>query len=614
MHVSRLPAVFGYLLAVLVTAGALVYRLYLAGVLGETGPLVPFALAVMVAAFYGGLRPGLFATGLGVLTALLLLPSSQGFSPERVGDLVRLAVFLAFGVIASWVCEGLRRYRRRAAWQADLLEHSGDAVLAWEPAGSVLYWNRGAERLYGFTRQEALGRVTHDLLATTFPVPLPAIVASLEQDGEWSGELTHRTKRGLQITVSSRMVLVREPNGRRVVLEDDRDVTGQLQAQKALKEADRRKDEFLATLAHELRNPLAPMRNALQILRRADNRAASEQARAVLERQLLQMVRLIDDLLDVSRVTRGKLRLRTGRVELAAVVASAVETARPLIEASGHELTVALPPGPVPLDVDLTRLAQVFANLLNNAAKYTERGGRIWLTAERQGSDVVVSVKDTGVGIAAEALPRLFEMFSQVDRSLEQSQGGLGIGLSLVKGLVEMHGGSVEARSEGPGRGSEFVVRLPVAVAGPEQEGTAPHSTSHATPVKRRILVVDDNRDSADTLAVVLTDLGNEVRTAFDGLEAVEAAAAFGPDVILLDIGLPKLNGYDACRRIRQQPGAKGIAIIAVTGYSQQEDRRRSLEAGFDQHLVKPVAVPALEQVLAEMVAATDRQETGRKG
>jgi PAS domain S-box-containing protein len=391
------------------------------------------------------------------------------------------------------------------------------------------------------------------------------------------------------------------------------DITARKQAEEALKEADRRKDEFLAVLAHELRNPLAPMTNALHILRRTDNPAACEQARAVLERQLLQMVRLIDDLLDVSRVTRGKLRLRMGRIELSAAVASAVETARPLIEASGHELAVTLPPDPVCLDGDLTRLAQVFANLLNNAAKYTERGGRIWLTAERQGSDVVVSVKDTGVGIAAEALPRLFDMFSQVDRSLERSQGGLGIGLSLVKGLIEMHGGSVEAQSDGPGRGSEFVVRLPVAVVGTEREGTPPPlGPRNADLVKRRILVVEDNQDSANTLAMLLRGLGNEVRTAFDGLEAVETAAAFGPDVILLDIGLPKLNGYDACRRIRQQPGAKGIVIIAVSGYGQEKDRRRSTEAGFDQHLVKPVALPALQQVLTELAAAKDRHVVGR--
>jgi PAS domain S-box-containing protein len=600
---------FGYLFAVFVTAAALVYRLYLGDVPGGTGLLVPFGLAVMAAAFYGGLLPGVFATGLGILTVLVLLPPSHGFAPQRVGDWVRLGVFLAFGLIVSGLCERLRHYRRRAAWQADLLEQSGDAVFAWELGGSVLFWNHGAERLYGFTRREALGRVTHDLLVTTFPVPLPAVVASLEQDGEWSGELAHQTKDGRLITVSSRMVLVREPRGRRVVLAVNRDVTEQIRAQKALEQADRRKDEFLAVLAHELRNPLAPMANALQILRRTDNRTACQHAHGVLERQLVQMVRLIDDLLDVGRITRGKLRLRTGRIELAAVVASAVETARPLIEGSGHELTVALPPGPVGLDGDLTRLAQVFANLLNNAAKYTQRGGRIWLTGERQGSEVVVSVKDTGVGIAAEALPRIFDMFSQVDRSLERSQGGLGIGLSLVKGLVAMHGGSVETHSEGPGRGSEFVVRLPVAVTRTDREGTPPPRRScNASAMERRILLVDDNRDSAETLAMLLRDLGNEVRTAFDGLEAVAAAAAFGPDVILLDIGLPKLNGYDACRRIRQQPGAKDIAIIALSGYGQEEDRRRSKEAGFDQHLVKPMELPTLEQVLAELAAAKGRQ------
>jgi PAS domain S-box-containing protein len=370
-----------------------------------------------------------------------------------------------------------------------------------------------------------------------------------------------------------------------------------------LLEADRRKDEFLATLAHELRNPLAPIRNALEIMRLAeDDGQAVGDARGLMERQLGQMVRLIDDMLDVSRITRGKLQLRRERIELAAVVNNAVETSRPLIEAAGHELSVILPPGPVHLDADPTRLAQVFANLLNNAAKFTNPGGRICLTAERQGGDVVVSVRDNGIGIPADRLPRLFEIFSQVAPALERSRGGLGIGLSLVKGLVEMHGGSVEGRSGGSGRGSEFLVRLPVSAEAPADGPARPGDPEGpAAPARCRILVVDDLRDAADTLALLLQMRGHDVRAARDGLEAVAAAEAFLPEVVLLDIGLPKLNGYQAARRIRQQPWGRGMTLVALTGWGQEEDKRRASEAGFDHHLTKPVDPAALEELLAEL-------------
>jgi CheY-like chemotaxis protein/two-component sensor histidine kinase len=318
-----------------------------------------------------------------------------------------------------------------------------------------------------------------------------------------------------------------------------------------------------------------------------------------MERQLERMVHLVDDLLDVSRISRGKFELRKQRIELAEVLNTAVETSRPLIEAGGHELTVVLPPQAVFIDADMTRLGQVFSNLLNNAAKYSERGGHIRLAAECHGSDVVVSVKDTGIGIPPEMLSRVFDMFMQVDRSLEKAQGGLGIGLSLVQRLVEMHGGSVQARSEGYGLGSEFVVRLTALPAvhesqPPADEGEAPPSSGH-----RRILVADDNPDSADTLSMLLTLTGNEVLTASDGLQAVDVAAAFRPDVILLDIGMPKLNGYESCRRIRQQPWGEQPVIIAITGWGQDDDKRRSQEAGFNYHIVKPIDPDALEKLLA---------------
>jgi PAS domain S-box-containing protein len=380
------------------------------------------------------------------------------------------------------------------------------------------------------------------------------------------------------------------------------DITERLRAEEALRDADRKKDDFIALLAHELRNPLAPLRNGLQIIRLSPDRDSRNCAQQVMERQLAHMVRLIDDLLDVSRISRNKMELRLARILLSDVVGSAVETARPAIEAAGHELTVSLPPDPVFLDADLTRLSQVFSNLLTNSAKYTEHGGHIALTAGLDGDNVVVSVRDTGIGIPAESLPRIFDMFSQVDRSIERSTGGLGIGLALVKGLVEMHGGTVGARSDGPGRGSEFTVRLPaVRLRSGRPEAHRPSRDGTPSGPGRRILVVDDNRDSAESMGAMLRLFGNEVALAHDGEEAVERAEAFRPEVILMDVGMPRLNGYEATRRIRAEPWGKGIAIIALTGWGQDADRVRSQEAGCDGHLVKPVSLPDLQNVLGKL-------------
>jgi PAS domain S-box-containing protein len=372
----------------------------------------------------------------------------------------------------------------------------------------------------------------------------------------------------------------------------------------ALRQADRRKNDFLATLAHELRNPLAPLRTGLQVLRLTEDQGSREQVRDMMERQLGQLVRLVDDLLDISRISRDRLELRKARIPLAAVIDNAVETARPLLDSKGQSLTVSLPSEPVYLDADLTRLAQVFWNLLNNSAKYTDPGGRVELSARVEGREVLVTVRDNGMGIPAEALPGLFTIFAQVNRSLERAEGGLGIGLALVKGLVQMHAGTVKARSDGLGRGSEFLVRLPLA-GGPAGETKPPTVPTSADAGRRRILVVDDNRDAAATLAMMLSLLGHDTRIAHDGLEALELAEAFRPDVVLLDIGLPKLNGYDACRRIRQQSWGKDTFIVAVTGWGQDEDRRRSQEAGFNGHLVKPIELAALEKLLAEWRSRT---------
>jgi PAS domain S-box-containing protein len=378
-----------------------------------------------------------------------------------------------------------------------------------------------------------------------------------------------------------------------------RDVTDRKESELALEESDRKKDEFIALLAHELRNPLAPIRNGLQVVRQTEDPAVRERAQDMMERQLAHLVRLIDDLLDVSRISRNKLELRRARVTLADVVESAVEAAQPSIDAAGHELFVTLPARPVHLDADLTRLAQVLSNLLANSAKYTERGGTIWLSAERRDAVVEVMVRDTGIGIPPDSLPGIFDMFSQVDRSIERAAGGLGIGLALVKGLTEMHGGTVVARSDGDGQGSTFVVTLPTIPDGaPVADDTAPRALPPRP--RRRVLVVDDSRDGAQSLGMMLELAGHEVALAFDGLEAIERAAQFRPEVILMDVGMPRLNGLDATRRIRQEPWGRAATIIALTGWGQEVDREQSREAGCNGHLVKPVAPEELQRMLGE--------------
>ncbi|HET6164101.1 MAG TPA: PAS domain S-box protein [Planctomycetota bacterium] len=380
-----------------------------------------------------------------------------------------------------------------------------------------------------------------------------------------------------------------------------------------LKESDRRKDEFLAMLAHELRNPLAPIRNSVQIFRAHGMPVPDLQwATEVIDRQVRQMTRLVDDLLDVSRITRGRIELRRQPVDLAEVVASAVEASRPLIDKRRHELTVTIPAQPIRLDADPTRLAQVLSNLLNNAAKYMDPCGRIGLAASQEGGDVVISVRDTGIGIKKEVLPRIFDMFMQGDPGSEQSEGGLGIGLTLVRRLVELHGGSVEARSDGLGKGSEFRVRIPAAGAAEGATARRPEVQA-ASAAPRRILVVDDNHDAADTLRLLLKKTGNEVNTAHDGIEAVDVAESFRPEIVLLDLGLPKLSGYEAARRIRAQAGGDEMVLVALTGWGHEEDRRRSLEAGFDVHMTKPVEFTALRRLVADFEALRASRARQRK-
>lgn len=492
----------------------------------------------------------------------------------------------------------------------------GDAVITTDTEGRVTNLNAVAEELTGWPLHEAQGQSLTLIFkivneSTRLPVENPALRAL--RTGTIIGLANHTiliAKGGHERPIDDSAAPIRCADGEIVgCVLVFRDITERKHAEDELRkmaadlsEADRRKDEFLSILAHELRNPLAPLRNGLQIIELTGGQNDTvRETRTMMERQLKQLVRLVDDLLDVSRISRGKLELRKERVELGPILSHAVETSRPVIDAARHELTVQLPAHPVYVDADVVRLAQVFANMLNNAAKYTHPGGKIRLTAERQGTQAVVSVKDNGVGIPPAMLAKIFDMFVQVDRTLEKTQGGLGIGLTLARRLIEMHGGTIEVRSDGQDRGSEFTVRLPVVL--PEAPSSVGRDDA-ASPARRsrprRILVADDNEDSARTLAMMLRMSGHEVETAKDGMDALDVTTRFIPEVAFLDIGMPKLNGYELGRRIREQTWGQNVLMVALTGWGQEDDKQRSQEAGFDYHFVKPVDPAALDRLLAE--------------
>jgi PAS domain S-box-containing protein len=486
---------------------------------------------------------------------------------------------------------------------AAIVAASDDAIVSKTLDGIILSWNQGAQRLFGYSATEAIGRQADLIIPPELRPEERQILDRIRQGDRVDHFETIRvTKEGRHLDVSLTMSPIRDESGRVIgASKVARDITERKQMDAALREADRRKDEFLATLAHELRNPLAPIRHSLEILLRSEgDPRLFRHATDILGRQLSHMVRLVDDLLDVSRITRDKLQLRKTRVDLESIIKHAVEASRPLAERDQQTIEVSLPEQAIYLDADAVRLTQVFSNLFNNACQYTEQGGRIWLTAERQGAEVVVVVRDSGIGMPADQLDGIFEMFAQVDDESERPRRGLGIGLTLVRRLVHLHGGTVTARSEGRGLGSEFEVRLPVAEPHPELE--APEHPREVDSTTRRILVVDDNRDSAESIATLLQISGHKTFVVHDGLSAVEAAEHLRPDVVLLDVGLPKLSGIDACRRIRTHAWGKGMVIVALTGWGQESDRRNTREAGFDAHLVKPVDYGDLLQLLAALL------------
>ena len=493
--------------------------------------------------------------------------------------------------------------RDQQFYTRSLIESNIDALMTTDPRGIITDVNKQMEALTGSTRDELIGAPFKDYF--TDPERAEAAIRLVLSDGKVTDyELTARARDGEETVVSYNASTFHDRDRKlRGVFAAARDVTERKRYEQSLQEADRRKNEFLAMLAHELRNPLAPLRNALQIMRLTAPRGsqrpedkAVQAASAMMERQVSQMVRLVDDLLDVSRISRGNIELRRVPIELTSAVYHAVEVIQPLCVNLNIVLTVEMPSEPIYVSVDPTRWAQVLGNLLNNACKFTDKGGRIWLTVEREAQVAVIRVRDNGIGIAASECPRIFEMFTQLDTSLERSVSGLGIGLTLVKTLVEMHDGTVEVESAGPGHGTQFTVRLRML-----DEVEPPPADAVSAPISlppRRILIVDDNRDAAMSLAGLLEITGNETHTAHDGQEAVEAAARLRPDVILLDIGLPRLNGYEACRQIRRQPWGKAIVIVALTGWGQDDDRRKSIEAGFDGHLVKPADYGELTRLL----------------
>jgi PAS domain S-box-containing protein len=479
-----------------------------------------------------------------------------------------------------------------------IIDNSPAVIFLKDPQGCYLLVNRAFESYAGLDRKQIEGRKDHDFFSKEVA---DAFVSGdeqvLRQGAAVRSEDVIRLHGVAHTFITTKFPLLDASGVPDAICGIATDITDRKRAEEALKDADRRKDEFLAMLAHELRNPLAPIRNAVQIMRLLGSADPQlEQARDMIARQVQHMTRLVDDLLEVSRITRGKIKLQKEPVDLVAVVGRALETTRPLIEARKHKVTVSFPPEPIPLEADPTRLAQVLANLLDNAAKYTESGGQIWLTVGHEGGEAVVRIRDSGIGIAPDLLHGIFDLFTQADRSLDRSQGGLGIGLTLVKSLVEMHGGVVTAESHGSGKGSEFIVRLPLSSRMVEKENPTGLGTAAFTPASpRRVLVVDDNKDVAESIAMLLQLRGHNVRVALDGRTALEMARVYRPQVVLLDIGLPHVDGYEVARQLRQEFGPEGLLLVAVTGYGQSEDRRKSAQAGFDFHLVKPINPDELE-------------------
>jgi PAS domain S-box-containing protein len=495
--------------------------------------------------------------------------------------------------------EALRRSQQQFA---ALFEQAACGIARVDLDGRLTMVNDRYCQILGRPREELLGE---RILDFTHPDDVPRnaelMDGAIQDARSYAMEKRYVRPNGTAVWTTVDVSTICDAHGKPVeVMGICQDISARKATEDALREADHRKDEFLATLAHELRNPLAPICNGLELLTgEGKDPEFFDDIHATLTRQAQHMVRLVDDLLDVSRITRGKIDLRKSRVDVASIIHNASETAEPIINESGHRLALSLPDKPLIIDADASRLSQVVCNLLNNAAKYMQPGGEIALTADTADGDVLIRVRDSGIGIEPELLDKIFGLFTQVDRSMERSQSGLGVGLTIVKRLVEMHGGSVFARSDGLGRGSEFTVRLPLAADQTLDDREADRA-QHEPSRPKRVLVVDDNASVRKALVLLLESLGHEAHAAADGVEALAAAEALRPDVVLLDLAMPRLNGFDAARGIRKQPWGRKMVLVALTGWGLEEHRRTTREAGFDHHFVKPVDGRALQALLSD--------------
>ncbi len=635
-----------YVVALFAVLSALALRFWLEGVV-RGQPFVVFFFAVLLVAAFAGAGPALVAT---VLSAALgvyyfMEPAADSVMGLSSGDAIRLVAFLTIGSSIAALTEARRRavktaidaqvkaaearnrelaeekIRKREEFLSGVLDSLPHEIAVIDASGAILAINTRWECFTaGDGRAVSVGANYLDVsraaaragdsFAKTALAGLEELLSGARE--EFSMEYP------CHIPGCERWFLMHAARANcapAAVVISHTDITERVRAERSrselmekLRESDRRKDEFLATLAHELRNPLAPIRNAIHVLQMDAGEAhwgpRDLAMLEIAERQAQHLNRLVDDLLEVSRITRGKIELKKQRIDLADVLRNALETARPSIERGRHKLEIALPTEPVMVNGDPVRLAQLFTNLLNNAAKYTDPGGTISLTAEAKDGAAVVVVRDNGVGIPGDMLPHVFDLFTQVDRTLGRAQGGIGVGLALVRRIAEMHGGAVEARSDGLGKGSAFTIRLPVSVddAVGEPAEAAPIARPDAVTPRRRILVIDDERDVADSLVALLESLGASVRVAYGGAEGLAALANFRPELIFLDIGMPGLDGYETARRIRAEPEGRAATLVALTGWGPDQIQDRAREAGFDAQLTKPASLAALRELLMRPV------------
>jgi PAS domain S-box-containing protein len=553
---------------------------------------------------------------------LPLLVLTQGESSER--DYVTFSIFGNVTLLERPIHEPMllsavraalrareRQYELRDRFSiqsllAAIVESSDDAIVSKTLEGRILTWNGGAERMFGYTAEEAVGQSITLIIPTERHNEERDIIDRIMRGERVDDFETVRvTKDGRMLDISLSVSPIRDASNAIVgASKVARDITTQKRSERALREADRRKDEFLAMLAHELRNPLAPLRNALGLLERPETTPVTlEQLRGMMERQVDLMVRLVDDLMEVSRITRGRIELKKEVVAVSDLIRGAVETSQPLMSAANLELKIDISSEPLMLDADPVRMVQVFANLLNNATKYGAGAGEVRISARRAGDEAVVSVRDYGIGIPADMLTRVFDMFTQVDTARHDRQSGLGIGLTLVRDLVAMHGGTVTASSEGVGKGSEFTVRLPLTRMVTPSRRSAQRGKPNLPRIK--ILVVDDNRDSADSMSMLLESFGAEVEVAYDGTSALERVAAFQPKLVLLDLRMPGIDGFEVARKLRESPPTRHLKLVALSGWGQKEDIERSYASGFDLHLVKPASIDALRALIPRSEVAS---------